>query len=83
MVPQKPHKSTLKEQMGARLLLHPAAELTTVIPRFSKLALVANLFSNTLHAVTCAEGTTLPFQNFINSLSLSPARPPLDEDTQI
>ena len=51
-------------------------ELTTLIPHFSKLTLVANLSSNTLQTVTCAAGTTLHFQNFINSLFLSPTRLP-------
>jgi len=38
--------------------------LSTVIPCFSKLASVANLFTNTLQAVTCVEGTPLHFHSF-------------------
>jgi len=37
---------------------------------------VVNLFTNILQAVTCAEGTTLLFHSFLNTVSFSPSLPP-------
>ena len=48
-------------------------EHAAMISRLSRLALVANLFSNTLQVVTKVVGTTLLFQNFLNTVPFSPA----------
>ena len=50
--------------------------LSTAIPRFSKLTLVASLFSNTLQAVTSAEGRDLHLQSCLNTVTFSPSWPP-------
>ena len=62
------HLENIWVLVSSSLLYRLQVELATIIPRPTRLALVANLFSKTLQVVTSAVGITLLTQKILNTV---------------